>query len=182
MDDWVKTMKINYLLLDKLKRHGYYKGQLKSAYDPRLQIRLAEGHKVYILQNIDLGEGPWIKLLVNSLGASPETPNWLFELTITPKMASEFKVDNLELNGEYEDEEEVYIPWTPACKYAPMVQLCIGCWQPMAEVLRHRLYKDLQYPYICDKCGEVYSTKEMTEETRDDVEAKLDPEPEEDEE
>jgi len=128
MDDWVKTMKINYLLLDKLKRHGYYKGQLKSAYDPRLQIRLAEGHKVYILQNIDLGEGPWIKLLVNSLGASPETPNWLFELTITPKMASEFKVDNLELNGEYEGEEEVYIPWTPACA-GNQWQRCldIGC-------------------------------------------------------
>ena len=179
--------KINYILLDKLKRHGFYKGKLREVYDQKLQERLAVGHKLYLLSRPELmAQAPehieLPGLLIQELGDNSGDPHsWLFELTITPKMALELKASDIQLNDEFELEEDVWIPWTPACADAPMVQLCGSCWKEMTEVLRKRLYKDLEYPYICDNCGETYSYKQVSEEVRDFLEGMgYDEDPEDD--
>lgn len=166
---------MDFILLSNLKRHGFYRGKLREVYDQKLQDRLAAGEKLYLLSNPDLmGNGSEFPgLLVEALeDSSGENHDWLFELTITVKMAQELKASNLQLDDELE--VNVWIPWTRSCANAPMVQLCGSCWEEMPKVIRKRLYKDLQYPYICDDCGEVYSYKQLTEETRDQVEGNED--------
>jgi hypothetical protein len=172
--------KLNYMMLEKLKSHGFYRGKLKATYDQKLQERLSVGNKVYVL--VDPQTYPNPALLVASLGANPSNPDRLYELTITPQMAKELKAEKLTLyNEEYAGEEEVGIPWTPACAHAPITQLCCSCWKPMIGNLRTRGYKDLTYPYICDNCGEVYGYKDLLEDTRDAVEGYVEEEPEEEE-
>jgi hypothetical protein len=178
-------VKIEYLLLDKLKRHGYYKGKLREAYDQKLQARLSVGQKLYLLTRPELMDDPQEGveppgLRVTKLEGDEVPYSWLFELTITVKMAREFKASDLKLDDEL-PVVSVWIPWTPACADAPMVQLCGSCWKPMVEVLRKRLYKDLQYPYICDNCGETYSYKQVSEEVENHLEGSdYEEDPEED--
>jgi hypothetical protein len=178
-------VKVNYLFLDKLKHHGYYKGKLREAYDQKLQARLSVGQKLYLLSRPELMDDPQEGvelpgLLVTKLKGDDYPYAWLFELTITAKMAREFKTSDLKLDDEF-PVVSVWIPWTPACADAPMVQLCGSCLKPMVKVLRKRLYKDLQYPYICDNCGETYSYRQVSEWTRGEIEGSdYEEDPEED--